>query len=430
MRLTIRASMKSILRLTAMMTILLARDAGAQFLQYTPPGGPEEKPESRQAQLEREIRNARYHLGPVRIAPWAALHDLAYVRSILSAGQTLPNDFTATAGAGFRAYLHNGPRAIWTAQVLPEYVWWQRESERRRLDGRYLLGYSGFFNHVTLEVRAGREQQQQLVHPEVTVPVSSRRDGGEARAEVRIAGAFSAFAAASFNRQNHLVEDLGVSSAQALRLLDADERITRAGVRWHPDPQWSVALGAEHTQVDFLHGTLDRSNVGTAPMTEIRFQGLHVGFQADAAARSLEASRGAEFVPYHKVTGNAALLLGSEGHLGATIYTSRNLVYSLSPAYAYLDDQRLGTALTLRLGRRTRGRLFFEEGKNDYTAFSAGTPRRREDVSSYGGSLTFGLRGGLTLGLQGVRSQFNSNLAGGDHSYTSVGATINLVGFQ
>ncbi len=428
MRLKIRVSMKLILCLTAL--ILLTRDAGAQFLQYTPPGGPEEKPESRQTQLEREIKDARYHLGPVRIAPWVALHDLAYVRSILSTGQSLPNDFTATAGAGFRAYLHNGPRAIWTAQVLPEYVWWQRDAGRRRLNGRYLLSYSGFFNRVTLEVRAGREQQQQFVNPEVTVPVSSRRDGGEARTEMKISGAFSAFAAASFNRQNHLVEDLGVPSTQALRLLDADERTARAGVRWHPDPQWSVALGAERSQVDFLHGTLDRSNAGTAPVTEIRFQGLHAGFQADAAARSLEARRGAEFVPYHKVTGNAALLLGSEGHLGATIYTSRNLVYSLSPLYAYLSDQRLGTALTLRLGRRTRGRLFVEGARDDYTAFSPSTPQRREDVSSYGGSLVFGLRGGLTLGLQGVRSQFKSNLAGGDRAYTSVGATINLVGFQ
>ncbi|HEY0510703.1 MAG TPA: hypothetical protein VGH73_02285 [Thermoanaerobaculia bacterium] len=428
MRLTIRASMRLFLCLTAL--ILMARDVGAQFLQYTPPGGPEEKPESRQTQLEREIKDARYHLGPVRIAPWASLHDLAYVHSILSTGQSLPNDLTATVGAGFRAYLHNGPKVIWTAQVLPEYVWWQRESGRRRLDGRYLLSYSGFFNHVTLEVRLGREQQQQIVTPEVPVPVSSRRDGGEVLTEVRISGAFSAFAAASFNRQNHLVEDVGVPSTQALRLLDADERIARAGVRWRPDPQWSVGLGAERSQVDFLHGTLDRSNAGTAPVTEIRFQGLHVGFQADAAARSLAASRGAEFVPYHKVTGNAALLLGSEAHLGAMIYASRNLVYSLSPLYAYLDDQRLGTALTLRLGRRTRGRLFVEGGRNDYTAFAAGTPLRREDVSSYGGSLTFGLRGGLTLGVQGVRSQFSSNLAGGDHSYTSVGATVNLVGFQ
>src|SRR5436305_6624609 len=116
MRLTIRASM-TILCLTVLG--LTARSAGAQFLQYTPPGGPELSPESRQEQLKRELAAARYHLGPVRVAPWATLHDLAYVQSLLVTGQRQPNDFTATGGLGFRAYLRDGPKATWTAQPLP-----------------------------------------------------------------------------------------------------------------------------------------------------------------------------------------------------------------------------------------------------------------------------------------------------------------------
>ncbi len=435
MRRKIRSSTTPILGSFALLFTLLAAlltagRAGAQFLQYTPPGGPVEKPESRRIQLERELKDARYHLGPVRIAPWASLHDLAYVHSLLVTGQHLPDDVTATGGAGFRAYLPNGEDAYWSLQVLPEYVWWLRQTGRRQLNGRYLLDFSGFFNRLTIEVRGGREQRQQLVSPEVTVPVSTRRDGGEVLAELRLSSAFSAFGVVSINRQNNLVEDLGEPSTEQLSLLDSDEQIERAGVRWRPGPQWSVGLGAEHSEVRFLHGTLDRSNSGTAPLTELRFQAKNVGFQLDAAARSLEASRGAVFVPYHKVTGSAALLFGSEGRVGASIYTSRNLVYSLSPLYAYLDDQRLGTALTFKLGRRTRSRFFVEGGQNDYTAFSAATPHRRDDVASYGGALTFDIRGGLSFELQGLHSRFNSNLHGGDRTYSSIGATINLAGFQ
>ena len=169
MRLKIRASMTLILCLTAL--CLMARSAGAQFLQYTPPGGPQEPSESRQNQLKRELELAIYRLGPVRVAPWATLRDIAYVSSLFTTGERPPDDLTATVGAGFRAYLRNGPKATWTAQVLPEYVWWQRQSQRRQLNGRYLLGFYGYFNHLTLEVRAGREQQQQLVTPEVPVPV-------------------------------------------------------------------------------------------------------------------------------------------------------------------------------------------------------------------------------------------------------------------
>jgi hypothetical protein len=428
MRSKIRASMTLVLCLTA--PVWAARSAGAQFLQYTPPGGPTEKPASRREELDREIAAARFHLGPVRIAPWASLHDLSYVRSILVTGEAQPSDFTATAGAGFRAYLRNGPKVVWTAQVLPEYVWWLRQADRRQLNGRYLLDYSGFFNHLTVEVQGGREQQQQLATPELPVPVSSRRDGAEIVTELAISGAFSAFAATSIDRQNNLVDDLGDPQTAQLRLLDREERVLRGGLRWHPDPQWSVALGAERSQVDFEHDTLDRSNSGTAPVTEIRFEGSRIRFEADAADRSLESSRGAEFVPYHKVTGNAALVLGTAGRLGMTLYTSRNLVYSLSNDYAYFDDQRVGVSLNLGFGDRTRGRVFFEGGTDSYTAFSASTPQRREDVSSFGASLAVELRHGISVAIQGLRSQFNSNLPGGDRSYTSVGTTVNLMGFQ
>lgn len=425
MRLKIRASMTLILCLTALLG--RAGSAGAQFLQYTPPGGPEEKPASRQEQLERELKEARYRLGPLRIAPWASLRDVAYVRSVFSTGAPAPNDFTATVGAGFRAYLRNGPKVTWVAEVLPEYVWWQHQAERRQLNGRYALGFAGFFNHLTLEARVRRQQLLQIVTPEVPLPVSSRSDGGELLAELRISGAFSAFAAATVTRQNNIVESLGDPRTSELRLLDRDEQVLRTGLRWRPTPPWSVALGAEHSRVDFLHGALDRSNSGTAPVTEIRFTGRRLSFETDAAARSLRASRGSEFVPYHGVTGSAAVSLQTPARLGGTLYASRNLEYSLSPLYAYLLDERLGAALNLSLGQRTQGRVFYEAGTNDYTAFT-GAPPRHENVSSYGGALSFNLHRGLVLGIQGLRSRFDSNLSAADRTYSTVGATINFTG--
>jgi hypothetical protein len=427
MRLKSRASMTLILCLAAL--CCRARNAGAQFVQYTPPGGPEEEAETRQERLARELEEARYRLGPVRIAPWATLRDIAYVRSVVNTARKTPDDLTATAGAGFRAYLRNGPKVTWSLAVLPEYVWWRTQSERRQLNGRYLLGLSGYFNHLTVEMRAGRQQQLQVVSPEVPVPVSSRSDGGELLTELRLTGALSAFASFDFSRQNNVVEGSTDPRTGDLRLLDRDERMTRAGLRWRPSPVWTIGLGAERSAVDFLHGELDRSNSGTAPVAEVRYQNRRLGFQAEAADRSLRASRGSEFIPFDGVTGNAALSLRSLGRIGVggMVYASRNLEYSVSPAYAYLLDSRLGVVFSLGLGQRLQTRVYVEEGTNDYSPF-AGTPARDEDVTSYGGSLNFTLRPGLILGIQGVRSRFGSNLAAGDRSYTSIGATLNLTG--
>jgi hypothetical protein len=410
--------------------LLIANTAGAQFLvQYTPPGGPQERPESRREELEREIAAARYRLGPVHVAPWATVHDLAYVRSLLTTGQRLPNDLTATVGAGFRAYLRNGSKATWTAQVLPEYVWWRTQSQRRQLNGRYLLGFNGYFNHLTVEVQAGRQQQQQIVTPEVPVLVSSRNDGGEILAELRVSHSLSLFATTAFNRQNNLIsQELSDLRTGDLRLLDRDERVERLGVHWRPERRWTLAVAGEREETDFTHrGALDRSNSGTAPVAEIRFRGNHLGFEAEAVDRSLDARRGAQLVPFHGVTGNAAFAVGgTQTRAAATLYTSRTLVYSLSPTYPYFTDQRLGASFTMGFGQRVRGRVFAERGRNDYTSFSAAAPRRREDVSSFGGDLSFNLRRGLRLGIQGVRSRYDANLPGESRTFTSVGATLTL----
>jgi hypothetical protein len=419
------------LKILVPMTLILclaAEDAGAQFLKYTPPGGPQEEPESRKEQIEREVEEARFRLGPVRVAPWASLRDIAYVRNLFSTGEEPPADLTATAGLGFRAYLRNGRKATWTLQVLPEYVWWREQTERRQLNGRYLLGFHGFFNRLTLEVRAGREQQQQIVTPEVPLPVSSRIDGGEILTEVELGRALFAFVAASANQQDNLVDDLSDPRTEGLVLLDREERILRSGLRWRPREKWSVGLGAERSEVEFERGVLDRSNSGTSPVAEVHFEGRRLGFRANAAARSLEARRGGDFVPYDKVTGGASLSLGAGSRLSATLYVSRDLVYSVSSAYAYLDDERTGASITLGLGRRSQTRFFYETGTNSYTPFETGTPLRQDDVTSYGASVTFGLRRNLSFGLQALRSEFDANLPGADRTYTSVGTTLNLLG--
>jgi hypothetical protein len=418
------------LKILSSMTFILwlyAAAAGAQFLQYTPPGGPEQDPETRREELERELEDARFNLGVVRIAPWATLRNVAYVRNFFDVGEQPPDDFTATVGAGLRAYVRNGPRATWTAKVLPEYVWWQKQDERRRLDGRYLLGFQGYFNRLTLEVQAGRQQQQRIVTPEVPVLVSERRDGGEVLVEVGLGSALSLFTAYSVNQLDSLVEDIDDPRVQELDQLNRDERVLRAGLRWQRSERWMVALGAERSEVEFDRVTVDRSNEGVAPVAEVRFEGNRLQARADVAFRSLEAREGSLFVPYDRVTGGAAVFVEASRLVTPSVYFNRGLIYSLFPQYAYLEDERLGAALDFDLGRRTRARVYAEQGTNSYTPFLPLTPRREDDVKAYGGLLEFGLTRWLALQMSATRSSFDSDIPGADRSYTTAGATITLL---
>jgi hypothetical protein len=424
-----RRHTRTFLAFLAAILFLSSGRAWAQFNQYTPHGGPQERPESRKERLEREVEEARYRLGPVRISPWLGLRDASYIRGFFSNQESPPSDFTATLGAGGRAYLRTGRKVIWTGEVLPEYVWWSGDSDRSRVNGRYGLGLHAFFNRLTVEATATRRQEQQLLTPELPQPASARADNGRVQAELWVTSALTVFADAGLTRVRYLdAEEIEVPLAERLTLLDREEEVTRAGVRWRPREGWMVGLGAESSRVDFESDPLDRSNEGTAPVLEAIFDRPKLFVQADLAARSLEARQGARFVDFEGVTGSVTISLRPRRRTEFWLYGSRNLVYSLEPAYAYLDDQRQGVALGSRLGGRTISRVFVETGEEDYTAFDPAAQLRNDDLFSYGASMTFRVRGPVTFTLQAVRTEFDSNLPGNDRSYTYVGTQLNLLG--
>jgi hypothetical protein len=406
----------------------VAGSAWAQFTQYTSPGGPQDRPESRKERLEREVENARYHLGAVRVAPWFGIRDASFVRSFSSDQEDSPSDFTATVGAGLRTYLRTGPKVIWTAEALPEYVWWNNDPGRSRVNGRYGFGGHAFWNRLVVEATAGRQQEQQILTPEIPDPSSARTDEGRLIAELWATGAISVFADTRLAKVRYLDRDTGIPELDQLELLDRQETVTRAGLRWRPREAWIIGVGAESSRAEFDRDPLDRSNEGTAPTLEVSFNRPKLYVQLDLAARSLEARQGARFVDFDGVTGNASVSLRPRRRTDFWVYANRNLVYTLNPVYAYMEDERVGTALSSRLGSRTVGRIYVETGTESYTVFDPATPQRQDDLLSFGGAATFRIRRAMTLSVLAVRTRFSSDSPGNDRSYTYVGTRLNLFG--
>jgi hypothetical protein len=410
--------------------LLHAVSAGAQFTQYTIPGGPAGRPADRKKQLAKETEDARVRLGPLRVAPTFSLRDVSYVKNLLgNAGVSTSSDFTATARGGFRAYLPTGPNAFWTAYVLPQYVWWQKEAERRRLDGLYGAGFDAFWSRLTLQVVAGSDAQQQVATAEVPRLISSRGDHVNGSAELRLSGALSAFLTGGVTRQRTLGDPQRDPFVALLEQLDRDEQVERAGLRWRPG-NWLVGLGAEHSDVTFanrLPGALDRSNSGTAPVLELAREHGRLFFQADVAQRSLTAKQGAAFAKYDKTTGHVTLSYEIARDLEVFGYLNRNLVYSVEPNYSYFDDLRHGLAAHVGLGRRTLATLFGETGRLAYTAITSTAPHRGDDLTSYGGALSFELGRGAVVALVGSSTRFTSNLPGAGRSLNTLGVTFTLV---
>jgi hypothetical protein len=406
---------------------LLAGIADAQFEQYTPPGGPQQRPESRESRLKREVQAAHYHLGPVRLAPDIGLKDVAYVRNLFAQESGGESDLTATATAGLHGYLYTGRKIVWVGHVQPDYVWWRHRSEERRLNLSYGIEGLAFFNHLFVGVAASRSEQQRILTPEVLQPSSSKTDQAQVTAELRFSGAFSAFVTAGQTRESGLVDNTEADPRlRALALLDRTEKVARAGVRWRPIEGWTLGVGAERSQVDFDRSAADSSNAGTAPILELLVDRNRFFFLSDLAARSLEARQGSHFVAFDGVTGRvaAAVKLGPDLELWG--YGNRNLVYSLSQFSPYLDDRRLGLAVAVALNRRILSRFYVETGEDRYISFSAADARRRDDISAVGGSVRFLITETVAMIAQVVHTRYDSNIAGADRSYTSGGVSLTL----
>ncbi len=405
---------------------LIAASSGAQFLQYTPPGGPEAKPLDRKAALETEVAEARYHLGAVRIAPWFAIRDGAYVRNLFSSGEEPPGDFTITVGAGVRAYLPTGPKVTWKAEVLPEYVYWQKQDQRRRLNGSYVLRVYGFFNRLTVEVGANRSQAQRILTPEVPIPATSRNDSQQVLAEIELTRLLRPFVLLTLSQASNLPDSGADPRLGSLRTLDRNEKVLRTGLRLQLGKDWRIGVGAERSQVDFERSAVDRSNEGTAPIFEARYERNRLLLDGDVAFRSLKSRLGAKMVPYERPTGGllAALRVGRRTNL--SVYANRSLVYPLEPEFSHIEDSRRGAGLAIELGNRTVSRFYYEVGDNVYTPLLPTTPGRTDDYESYGASINLNIRPGVDLGINALSATYDSRDGRVDRTYRSIGATLNF----
>ncbi len=404
--------------------VVTAGSARAQFIQYTEPGGLDDRPVDRKTQLDREVETARFHLGALRVTPSAGLRNVAYVRDFFQTGNDNA-DFTATLSAGLRAYLRTGDKVVWVPHVLPEYVWWRERSEQRRVNQRFGLTTYGFFNRMTLEALAERDEQLQILTPELPRLVNARNDRIAVTTEVRPTGHFSAFARISHVQQENLTDEEEGDPQRDLGLLDREELVARTGVRWRPREGWMVGVGVERSQVEFTHPLLDASNTGTAPVLEALVDRRHFFVQLDVAARSLEARNASRFVDFDGVTGSVIVSLRPRQRIEVWTYANRNLVYSLSPSYAYLDDRRQGLAFEVNLTEQASVRAFGEIGTDDFISAFSGRPERTDDVTSYGGSLRIIFPGSIQVIARALRSNFVAD-TGQDRSYVSGGVTVIL----
>lgn len=414
--------------LALLLTCIATRPAGAQFAQYTTPGGAAEDPRSRKEALNDALANARFRLGALRLDPWFGLRDLGYVDdgapAAGSAGSDREAQLSATVGAGLRAYLPLGSHVVLAAHALPEYIW-AEDPDLRRTNGRFGIGVFGFWNRLTLEATATRRQDLVIATAELLRRTDLRIDDLGLAADLNLRGSLYLFANTEAATTENRVSEADDAELGALGALDRKERVSRVGLRLKGRRGWVLGAGVERSEVEFEKGALDLSHRGTSPVLEVRRRTQRSALSLDLVQRSLEPAGGARFTPFDGLTGTASLALRLDRRLQPSLYLRRGLLYALTGRASYAESDRLGAGLKLRLGHRASIQGFAETGRDDYLP-APGTADREDDFTAFGGSFELRLFRSTQLVVGVVREEYDSNLAANDRALTSIRAGVTV----
>jgi hypothetical protein len=389
--------------LAAACSIAWTHAAEAQFTQFTPPGTFIGRTISRSETVERAMQDARWKLGRVYFDPWAAIRNLSYTDTT----ERGESQLTVTVGAGVRGYTPLGSEMTLALHVLPEYVWWQDESERNRWNGRYGLGLFGDLGRTGMELSATRQDDAVFFSQELEEKVNTRLDEAEAVFDIEVGGGFSLVLGGTLRAIRYQDSPEGFVD---LSVVDRDEQFYRLLVDIPLPRGFKLGVGAEASQADFDPGSSDRSNSGTSPVLTADYETPSFFFRASLLYLDL-APDGADsrFVDYSGLAGSAELSWRAWNRLEPQIYARNNLVYSFTDVWAYFDSPTAGLALRIAMTRSAWLRAYGETGVNDYTPFELSDVDRRDDFNTYGADIGF-IFGKARFSVGAWTTDYDSNI--------------------
>lgn len=400
-------------------TVMWMGLAGPAAAQYSAPGTatPSDQIPPEEG-LKESIEASPWELGGLRVLPWVGFRDAGFVRVQGEDGDET-DDFTATVGAGLRAYLPVGGKVYWAAHALPEYVWWSDDDAKRRTNGRYGLGVFGYFNRLQLEASYRIDETQAFFSNEAQELTTTQQIVSRVVAEVEIGARFSIFGQGQRIEAENQEDD-----NPRFLLLDRDEEQTTFGVRYRAPNGLTLGLGYEDRSTSFASGARNLSNSGTAERFELGLDGNRLDVQLTLAALEQEPDAGSSFRPVDETVGHLDALWNLSDRVAMLTYVRRDVFYSLDTDQSHYLGERFGARFDFGLRKATLG-FFVELGDDDFQPLGDQVSRL-DDATTFGAQLDYEFREILTFSVQLRETQYDSNFDAFDRDVTNVGFSVQL----
>jgi hypothetical protein len=386
---------------------------------------PRERTIPRREQMERDLDDARVHLGPFRIEPLFGLRDVGYENNVFGTTDDPVADWRATVSAGADVILPVGNKNYLLGRALPEYTWYSKLTNRRAFGGTYGGSWLALFNRLSLEAGAETSSQIAPVNSEVEQSIPGTRDDVFARGEIEVFRRLALFASAQRRRQRYETSDEAVPIIADR--LERDEEVVRGGVRYKWRSWLDFSAAVERGTTEFVSAT-NRDNETNAVIFGLHYDRPRLFLNVSAGQREGTPRGLSTFPEFSTTTGSYYL----EYQLGAPprvdVSGHRRVTYSLTDASPYFFETRNGAGVTIPVGTRFGIRALGEVGTNDYPVVAGQTtPKRQDDVTMFGGGIAVRLYRRTYLSIVASETRYDSNLAF-DRTIFRVSTLISLRG--
>ncbi len=415
----------------ALATLVVALVPLIAIPQVTSDQVPRERTIPLRQQIDGEMAESRFQLGPIRLEPELNLRNIGYDSNVFGTPENPVSDWTATVSAGVDALLPIGRKLYLRGAVLPEYTWFAELKDRRNLGGHFDGALLALFNRMSLEAGAGSDESLANVSSEIQRPVVSNTSRVYAKSEIDVLRRLSLFGDWEGHDLNY-DQPADAGNAYDVTLLDRRDTVARGGIRYHFRPWFDIAVGAEKTRAEFDKQPEVRDNQSTATVIGIHYDRPRSFLELWAGQRKGEALNGSQFPTYSGTTGSYFASYFLRRRLELQAFGSRSIVPGLFVANPYFVEIRNGAGISSAVGSRTTLRLYGEIGTNDYpvevVVGGENVTKRADDVKTYGGGFSFRLFRTVHLVIDASESKYTSNISGFDRSIFRVTSGLSFRG--
>jgi len=369
-------------------------------------------------QIESEMQS-RFRLGPVRLLPQLSLVGPTYDNNVLGASGIEPRvtDWTVTVSAGLGVLIPFSKKVFLKGTLFPQYIYYDRLTDRRQWGGSYGGTLYGFFNHLSFEADYLDQRTPQYPNSEIQTQVLGDTHGGNLKLEVDLGGPWSVYANGEYQEIQY--RPLGAPPPVidgVLSQLNRNEGAVRGGLRYRLTSYFFVGVGGEATRTKFTDDPLRGDNETTAAIATVHYDRPRLFVNFSGGYRIGRPINGSTFPEFSTFTGSGYITYELIPHLDLNVYGQRGIEYGVFPDNPYYFGSLAGGGLTVHIGQRVSVNGYGGYGENNYPVPLAefGGVQRIDKVTLYGGGLSVLLYKSISLQAQATETDYNSNIAAFD----------------